>query len=76
MLISTAVIGMIWRMLRAVSCFIIVTSICYAVWTAGALGVRQTARYGPESDFCGLGLKLVLAIVLWQRWNRRRDPTG
>jgi hypothetical protein len=38
----------------------------------GALGVRQTALYGPESGFWGLGLNLVAAILLWRWWQRRR----
>jgi amino acid transporter len=64
---------------------IIVTSVCHAVWnagvyvlfgfgtTVGALGVKQTALYGQESGFWGLGLNLVLAVVIWQWWKRRHS---
>jgi membrane protease YdiL (CAAX protease family) len=83
-LANAAVIGAIWGMLRLVSGSIIVTSVCHAVWnagvyvffgfgtTVGALGIKQTALYGPESGLLGLGLNLVLAIVLWQWWMRPR----
>jgi len=72
-------------MLRLISGSIIVTSVCHAVWnagvyvlfgfgtTVGALGVKQTALYGPESGFWGLGLNLVLAVVIWQWWKRRHS---
>lgn len=84
-LINGAIIGAIWAMLRSISGSIIVTSVCHAVWnasvyvffgfgtTVGALGVKQTALYGPESGLLGLGLNLVLAIVLWQWWRRRHS---
>jgi hypothetical protein len=83
-LVNGAVIGAIWGMLRLLSGSILVTSICHAVWnasvyvffgfgtTVGALGIKKTALYGPESGFLGLGLNLVLAIVLWQWWMRPR----
>ena len=86
LLISAAVIGAIWGMLRSISGSIIVTSVCHAVWnacvyvffgfgnTVGALGVKQTTIYGPESGFLGLILNLILAAVLWQWWKRRATP--
>lgn len=82
-LINGAVIGAIWGMLRLISGSIIVTAVCHAVWnagvyvlfgfgtTVGALGVKQTALYGPESGFWGLGLNLVLAVAIWRWWKRR-----
>ena len=86
LLINAIIIGAIWGMLRSISGSIIVTSICHAVWnssvyvffgfgtTVGALGVKQTAIYGPESGFLGLALNIVLAIVLWHWWKQRQQP--
>jgi len=83
LLINAVLIGAIWGMLRSISGSIIVTSVCHAVWnacvyvffgfgtTVGALGVKQTALYGPESGFLGLALNLVLAVALWQWWKKR-----
>ncbi len=85
LLINAIIIGAIWGMLRSISGSIIVTSICHAVWnssvyvffgfgtTVGALGVKQTAIYGPESGFLGLALNIVLAIVLWHWWKQRQQ---
>lgn len=84
LLTNGVVIGVIWGMLRLISGSILVTSVCHAVWnaavyvffgfgtTVGALGVKQTALYGPESGLWGLGLNLVLAIALLQWWKRRK----
>lgn len=43
--------------------------------TIGALGVRQTVLYGPESGYLGLGLNLVFAIAVLQLWKHRRANT-
>jgi membrane protease YdiL (CAAX protease family) len=88
LLINAVVIGTIWGMLRSVSGSIVVTSVCHAFWnalvytlfgfgtTVGALGVRQSAIYGPESGYWGLGLNLVLAIALWQWWKKSAKRKG
>ena len=86
LLVNGVVIGAIWAMLRSISGSILVTSVCHALWnasvyvlfgfgtTVGALGVKQTAVYGPESGALGLALNLLLAGVLWQWWRRRALP--
>ena len=86
LLVNGVVIGAIWGMLRSISGSILVTSVCHALWnasvyvlfgfgtTVGALGVKQTAVYGPESGALGLALNLLLAGVLWQWWRRRALP--
>ena len=86
LLVNGVVIGAIWAMLRSISGSILVTSVCHAIWnasvyvlfgigtTVGALGVKQTAIYGPESGALGLALNLLLAGVLWQWWRRRALP--
>jgi membrane protease YdiL (CAAX protease family) len=87
LLINAVVIGAIWGMLRLISGSILVTSVCHGFWNAGvyvffgfgttigALGVKQTALYGPESGLWGLGLNLLLATALLQWWKRREDNT-
>lgn len=82
-LINGVVIGAIWGFLRSISGSILVTSVCHALWNAsvyvlfgygttlGALGVKQTAIYGPESGYLGLALNAALAVLLWQWWKRR-----
>jgi len=87
LLVNAVVIGATWGMLRSISGSIVVTSVCHAVWnaavyvlfgfgtTVGALGVTQTALFGPESGYLGLGLNLVLAFAGFQWWRRRRANT-
>ena len=36
----------------------------------GALGIHETAIYGPEVGFGGLALNLLFAAALW-RWTKR-----
>jgi membrane protease YdiL (CAAX protease family) len=83
LLINAVLIGAIWGLLRSISGSILVTSVCHSLWNAaayvlfgfgttiGALGVKQTAIYGPESGFLGLGLNLIVAAMLWRWWQRR-----
>ncbi|MEO6171761.1 MAG: CPBP family intramembrane glutamic endopeptidase, partial [Arenimonas sp.] len=80
---NAVVIGAIWVLLRSISGSILVTSLCHALWNAsayvlfgygttiGALGVKQTAIYAPESGYLGLALNVLLAVLLWQWWRRR-----
>ena len=88
LLLNAAVIGATWGLLRAVSKSIVVTSLCHAVWnaavyvffgygtTVGALGVTDTALYGPESGWLGLGVNLVVAGAVWHAWRRRREASA
>lgn len=76
-LLNAAVIGMIWGMLRWASGSVIVASLSHGVWNgmtyslfgfgthAGALGIGNTAIYGPEVGVLGLGLNVVFASVVW-----------
>lgn len=85
LLMNAVVIGATWGLLRSISGSIIVTSVCHAVWnagvyvlfgfgtTVGALGIKQTAIYGPESGFLGLAVNLALGIVLWHWWKHRTN---
>ena len=76
-LINAAVIGAIWGLLRRISGSVIVTSVSHGLWNGGAyvlfgfgsktgaLGVTETAIFGPEVGALGLVLNLVFAVGLW-----------
>jgi membrane protease YdiL (CAAX protease family) len=76
-LINAAVIGTIWGLLRWMSGSIIVTSVSHGLWNGGAyvlfgfgtktgaLGVKDTAIYGPEIGVLGLVANIIFAIVLF-----------
>ncbi len=78
---SAFTIGIIWGMFRLISGSIVVTSVVHGVWngavcvffgmgaTEGALGIKETAVYGPEVGVLGLAINIVIAIGLWQ-WYR------
>lgn len=84
-LVNAAVVGTIWGMLRQLSGSLIVTSLSHALWNAGAyvlfgfgtrsgaLGVRNTALWGPEVGVLGVALNIVFALLLW-RWWRVASP--
>lgn len=88
LLLNAVAIGIVWGMLRSLSGSIIVTSVCHAVWnagvyvlfgfgtTVGALGVRNTAIYGPESGWLGLVVNTTLALVLWAWWKRSKHKVS
>ena len=76
-MLNAAVMGLIWGLLRSSSGSILVSSISHGLWnggayvlfgygtTLGALGIHETAIYGPEVGFLGLGLNLLFAAALW-----------
>ena len=82
-LVNVAVIGAIWGMLRSISGSVIVASVSHGVWNGGAyvlfgfgtkvgaLGVQETAVYGPEVGALGLLLNLLFAAALWGWWKAR-----
>jgi uncharacterized protein len=81
-LVNAAVIGAVWGMLRLISGSVIVASVSHGVWNGGAyvffgygtkvgaLGIANTAVYGPEVGVVGLALNLFFAAILWQWWTR------
>jgi uncharacterized protein len=85
-MVNAAAIGLIWAMLRSTSGSIVVSSISHGVWNGvtyvffgygtavGALGIDETAIYGPEVGFLGLALNLLFAAALW-RSQARTSPT-
>ncbi len=82
-LVNVAVIGAIWGLLRSTSGSVVVASVSHGVWNAGAyvlfgfgtkvgaLGVQETAVYGPEVGALGLLLNLAFAAALWRWWKAR-----
>jgi CAAX protease family protein len=84
-LINAAVIGMVWGMLRWMSGSIIVASLSHGLWNGiayvffgfgtktGALGIRNTAIFGPEIGVLGLITNAMFAFLLWQWWRTRSD---
>jgi uncharacterized protein len=78
-MLNAAVLGAIWGMLRMTSGSLVVSSVSHGVWNGlayvlfgfgsnvGALGILNTAIYGPEVGLLGLVLNLAVATLLW-RW--------
>jgi CAAX protease family protein len=79
---NAAVMGLIWGLLRSISGSMLVGSVSHGLWngaayvffgygaTVGALGIHETAIYGPEVGLVGLALNLLFAAALW-RWTKR-----
>jgi membrane protease YdiL (CAAX protease family) len=82
-LANVVLIGLIWGLMRALSGSVIVTSVSHGVWNGGAyalfglgtkvgaLGIQDTAFYGPEVGVLGLALNLAFAAALWGWWRTR-----
>jgi uncharacterized protein len=81
-MVNAAVIGVIWGLIRHISGSVIVSSLSHGVWNGlvyvlfgfgtkvGALGIVNTALYGPEIGILGLALNVAFAAVLWAWWKR------
>ncbi|HEY8022054.1 MAG TPA: CPBP family intramembrane glutamic endopeptidase [Thermoanaerobaculia bacterium] len=79
-LVNAAVMGAVWGLLRWISGSVIVASLSHGLWNGlayvlfgfgtkvGALGIANTAIYGPEVGVVGLAVNLVFAAVLWRWW--------
>jgi membrane protease YdiL (CAAX protease family) len=77
-LVNAVVIGAIWGMLRMISGSVLVASVAHGLWNGmayvffgfgsmmGALGIEQTAIYGPEVGWLGLAGNLIFATALWR----------
>jgi membrane protease YdiL (CAAX protease family) len=86
-LINAAAIGAIWGLLRWISGSILVSSLSHGVWNAlayvffgfgtrtGALGISNTAIFGPEIGILGLFLNLIFLFALWHWWARKSALT-
>jgi len=83
-MINAAVMGTVWSLLRLISGSVIVASVSHGVWNGGAyvffghgtkigaLGIDDTAIYGPEVGILGLALNLIFAAALWWWWKHAR----
>jgi CAAX protease family protein len=81
-LLNAAALGAVWGLLRERSGSVIVASVSHGVWNGGAyvlfgfgtrvgaLGIQETAIFGPEVGVLGLALNLMLTAALW----RSRPP--
>jgi CAAX protease family protein len=81
--LNAALIGAAWGLVRAISGSIIVSSVSHGIWNGlayvlfgfgtkvGALGVKDTALFGPEVGVLGLLLNLIYVAVLWRWWRVR-----
>jgi CAAX protease family protein len=78
-MLNAAMLGAIWATLRLLSGSLVVASVGHGVWNGlayvlfgfgthvGALGISNTAIYGPEIGVLGLFLNAGVAVALW-RW--------
>jgi len=83
-MLNAAVMGLIWGLLRSISGSTLVSSVSHGVWnggayvffgygtTVGALGLHETAVYGPEVGLVGLALNVLFAAALWS-WTMRNS---
>jgi membrane protease YdiL (CAAX protease family) len=81
-LVNATLLGAIWGMLRMISGSVLVASVAHGLWNgfayvffgfgsmAGALGIEDTATYGPEIGWLGLVANLLFAAWLWRMTNR------
>lgn len=80
-LANAALLGAAWGLLRAISGSVIVASVSHGVWNgmvyllfglgagSGALGVVDTAIYGPERGVLGLVFNGAFVFFLWKKTN-------
>jgi uncharacterized protein len=76
-MLNAVLIGAVWGMLRLLSGSVVVTSVSHGVWNglayvlfgfgahSGALGISNTALYGPEVGVLGLLFNLTVSVGLW-----------
>jgi membrane protease YdiL (CAAX protease family) len=84
-MVNAAVMGLVWGLLRWISGSVIVASLSHGVWNGfayiffgfgkkvGALGIVNSAIYGPEVGVLGLVINAAFAFALWRWWRARSD---
>jgi membrane protease YdiL (CAAX protease family) len=85
-ILNAGVLGATWGLMRRLSGSVIVASVSHGLWNGGAyiffgygtrtgaLGIENTALYGPEVGALGLALNLLFALALW-RWSKGKLPS-
>lgn len=86
-MVNAAVMGLVLGLLRRNSGSLIVASLSHGIWNGidyplfgfgtkvGALGIANTAIYGPEVGVLGIGLNVLFCFFLW-RISRARLADG
>ncbi len=91
-MVNAAVMGLGWGLLRWMSGSVVVASVSHGVWNGlayvlfawgskvGALGVKNTALFGPEVGIVGLAVNALFVAGLGLWWARRAgarvEPLG
>lgn len=82
-LLNATMLGAIWGLIRWVSGSVIIASVSHGVWNGltytlfgfginvGALGIQETAWYGPEVGILGFVINFLFFVGLW-RWHEDR----
>jgi uncharacterized protein len=77
--LNAFLLGVIWGRLRAISGSVLVASVCHSCWNAvaytlygfgtkaGALGIKDTFVFAPETGVAGLLLNALFAALLFSR---------
>lgn len=78
-LVNAMLLGMIWGLLRLISGSVVVAAFCHAIWNpfayelfgfgekVGALGITNTAFFGPEVGYLGILLNGLFFLWLWNK---------
>ena len=84
-LVNATLLGLIWGLMRLISGSIIVSSVSHAVWNAfvyglfgfgtkvGALGITETALFGPEVGYLGIFLNGAFFLWLYTKAKKSGD---
>ena len=87
-MVNAAVMGLGWGLLRALSGSVVVASVSHGLWNGlayvlfgygtkvGALGIRETAVYGPEVGVLGLAVNVIVVGGAWWAWRREAARQG
>ncbi len=86
-LVNAAIIGATWGILRLWSGSLLVSSVSHGLWNGlayvlfgygtkvGALGIKDTALFGPEVGVLGLTFNIMCVLLLWYLWRKQAGKT-